>query len=57
MKQHFKKLRIQLYINSKIIIWHQWRLYKRRKAAHEEKRRKALEAKEKKKPKKFGVAA
>jgi hypothetical protein len=55
MMVYFRKLRIELHTNSKIIIWHAWRLYKRRKAAKAEKKKKAAEAKAKKQGK-FGGA-
>jgi hypothetical protein len=57
MMVHFKKLKLKLHTNSKIVIWHQWRLYKRRKAAKAEKKKKALEAKSKKKGKYGGSIA
>ena len=56
MMVYFRKLRIKLHTNSKIIIWHQWRLYLRRKAKKAEKKRKAAEAKAKKKGKYGGGA-
>ena len=54
MMEEFRIKRIKLHTNSKIIIWHQWRLYKRRKAIKAEKKRKKEEALKAKKKGKYG---
>jgi hypothetical protein len=57
MMAHFRVIRIALHTNSQIIIRHQWRLYKRRKAIKAEKKKKKDEALKAKKGKKFGSRA
>lgn len=54
MMSEFKVMREKLHTNSKIVIWHQWRLFKRRKAIKAEKKKKKAEALNAKKKGKYG---
>jgi hypothetical protein len=40
MMAEFRVMREKLHTNCKIVIWHKWRLYKRRKAIKAEKKKK-----------------